>query len=468
MRSSVFRKAWPRSSWNVVCLLALGLLLRGAPASAQLPDLPQLASPRPAPASLGTIPTPPVTRTVLPNGLVLLVQESPFEEIVALELLVRAGVQQEGSNLTGLTSLIQDILSDRITKDPSGEDVVEITGSVVTTRAEADYARISVLTTPEHLELLVTRLGQALRQRSSTTPEVEQARERALVALQGNQGAFSALYEVFLDTFYRYHPYKRTPSGVEGAVRKMDPQAVDTYFQRYYVPNRMVLSVSGKVDGAALATLVRREFTGLEALRETSLNIQWEPKASEKEVFLSAGSRLAWVFLGYPAPSLSSRDYAAMRVVHGLLGEGLSSRLWTELREKRGLAYELGSIYPDLEGPSHMLAYIITRPNSVGESRRRILAEVDRLKKEGVSQRELEDTRRKLVGNYLLERETNQGKAFHLAQAEILGLGYESDVYYLRHLQQVTPQDVQRVARLYLDSATLVVARPGGRFYLDF
>ncbi|MGI5842958.1 MAG: M16 family metallopeptidase [Candidatus Xenobium sp.] len=459
------------SRWGLLAvlrLLALGLVLTGSPAWAQVPEEPRLALPGSSPVSISSIPAPPVTRLVLPNGLVLLVQESPFEDIVAVELLVRAGVQQEGSNLTGLTSLIQDLLSDRITKDTTGQDIVEITGSLVTTQAEPDYARISLLTTPEYLEFMIGRLGQALRQRASTTSEVDQARSLALQALQGNQGAFSALYEVFLDTFYRYHPYKRTTSGVEGSVRKFDPQAVDAYFQRYYVPNRMVLSVAGKVDGTALAELVRREFASLEPVRETSVNIQWEPKASEKEVFLAAGSRLAWVFLGYPAPSLTSRDYAAMRVIHCLLGEGISSRLWIELREKRGLAYELGSIYPDLEGPSHILAYIITRPNSVGESRRRILGEVDRLKKERISQSELEDTQRKLIGNYLLERETNQGKAFHRGLAEILGLGYESDMYYLRHLQETTPQDVQRVARLYLDSATLVVARPGGRFYLDF
>jgi len=67
-----------------------------------------------------------------------------------------------------------------------------------------------------------------------------------------------------------------------------------------------------------------------------------------------------------------------------------------------------------------------------------------------------------------LQRETNQGKAFHLAQAEVLGLGYEADVNFLRDLAAVTPEAVRRVAGLYLDRYTLVVARPGGRFYLDF
>lgn len=455
------------ASWALVVWLALACSPLGA-------ETPQLAPPAPAPtpaasvASPSAIPAPPVTRTVLPNGLVLLVQESPFEDIVALELLVRVGLQQEGSNQAGLTGLIQGIVSDRITKDEAGDDLVEVTGSIVQASAEPDYARISILTTPEHLDLLLGRLGQALRRRDSGKPEVERARDRALQALEGNQGAFAALYEVFLDTFYRYHPYKRTTSGVPGSVRRVDPQAVDAFFQHYYVPNRMVLAVAGKVEQTALAQKVRQEFGRLAARRESTLDIQWEPKASEREVFLAAGSRLAWVFLGYPAPGVGSQDYAAMRVVHALLGEGLSSRLWTELREKRGLAYELGSIYPELEGPSHMLAYIVTRPNSVGESRRRILAEVERVRSEPVSLQELEDTRRKLIGNYLLERETNQGKAYNLAHAEVLGLGYEADVNFLRDLAAVTPEAVRRVAGLYLDRYTLVVARPGGRFYLDF
>ena len=450
---------------RIPALLLAGALLLGAPALAQEP---QLAPTRVAPSPARSVAVAPVTRTVLPNGMTLLVQESPFEDIVAVELLVRAGLQQEGSNLAGLTNLIQGLLSDRITKDDSGEDLVEVTGSIVQTTAEPDYARISLVTTPEHLDQMMGRLGKALRQRVSTTPEVDRARERVMQELQGNQAAFAALYEIFLDNFYRYHHYKRTTAGVEGSIRRVDPQMVDTYFQRYYTPNRMVLSVCGKVNQASVADLARREFLELQPRKENSVEIQWEPKASEKEVFLSANSRLAWVFLGYPAPSLGSKDYAAMRMLQGILGEGLSSRLWTELREKRGLAYELGSLYPELEGPSHMLAYIVTRPNSVGESRRRILEEVDRIKKETVSIQELEDTRRKLTGNYLLERETNQGKAFHLALAEALGLGYEEDLDFLKQLDAVQPADLQRVARQFLSEYTLIVARPGGRFYLDF
>lgn len=452
---------------GLTLVLGAAALLLIPPVAARAQE-PQLA---PTPKAVPTTRPPastPVQRTLLSNGMTVLVQESPYEDIVALELLVRVGLQQEGSNLAGITNLLQEILSDRIVKDEKGEDIIEVTGSIVDVTSEPDYARISILTTPEHLDLLLRRLGAAFRKRSMDTPEVDEARTRVLQAFQANQGAFSALYEIFLDNFYRYHPYKRTVQGAEASVKRMDPATLDPYFQRYFVPNRMVLSVAGKVESAQIADKARKEFAALESHKENSVDIQWEPKASEKEIFLAAGSRLAWVFLGFPAPGVGSQDYAAMRVLQGLLGEGLSSRLWTELREKRGLAYELGSMYPELEGPSHMLAYIITRPNSVGESRRRILEEIDRVKREPVSSLELEETRRKLLGNYLLERETNKGKAFHLALAEILGIGYEADVNFLKDLNAVTSADVQRVAKQYLDNYTLVVARPGGRFYLDF
>ena len=198
------------------------------------------------------------------------------------------------------------------------------------------------------------------------------------------------------------------------------------------------------------------------------MEVQWEPQASEKEVYLYSQSELAWVLLGYQAPSLQSSDYAPMQVIYGALGAGLSSRLWTQLRENRGLAYEVGARYPELLGPSHLLCHVITKPSSVGIARRRMLAEIDKLKKDGMSELELAETKEKLLGMYLLERESMSGRALHLGMAELSGAGYESDARKLQELQRVTVADVKRVANEYLREPTLIMARPGGRFYFDW
>lgn len=409
-----------------------------------------------------------VKRTVLPNGLVILVQESNYEDIVAIEVLARCGLSQEGSNLQGYTNLVLQILEERIAADADGSDAVEITGSVVQSEATPDYARLSLVTTSTYSSQLIKRLCSALTKREFSSQEVEKQKKRVLDVIDNSGGAFAQLYEIFLANFYRYHPYKRTNKGVAAVIRRATAEDVSAFYQHCFVADRMVVSVSGKVMPTTIVSNLTKQLSSLVPVQENLVEVQWEPQAVEREVYLSASSSVAWVVLGYPAPEMLSVDYAPMQVVYGALGDGLSSRLWTELREKRGLAYELGATYPDLIGPSHLLCYIVTRPTSVGEARRRIIAEVRNMRENGVTQKELEETKRKLLGNYLLRRETNTGRALSVACAELSGAGFEADNRFVRDLQAVSTQDVQRVANKYLTEATLIVARPGGRLYFDW
>lgn len=411
----------------------------------------------------------PVGRINLANGMRVLTTESPEEDIVALELLIGVGLIDETTPVTGITHLIQELITERITNDAKGEDRIEATGTVLKLSTEPDYARISVVCTADQFPHVMSWVAGALRQRTTNAEELSKVRKRIVKEIkEGSGGAFTQLYSIFRQTFYRYHPYRQTSRGSEMALERMDPATVDQFLARYYAANKMVLSIAGRVDRLDLADMVKKEFGPIPATDVKSVEIAWEPKATEKEVTLTGGMNIAWLFVGFPAPGVESRDYAAMKLVQAILGEGLSSRLFTEIREKRSLAYELGAMYPVLRGPSHMLAYTITKPEQVGAARKQLLKEVERLKKDGVGSIELQESRLKVIGNYLLERETNTGKAFNLALAEVIGVGYEFDQNFVREIEAVTPKEVQEVAQRYLDNFTLVMARPGGRFYLDF
>lgn len=408
-----------------------------------------------------------VSRTTLANGMSILVQELPYDNTAAIEVLIKCGLSQEGSNHQGLAGFILEILSDRITRDASGDDIAEMTGSSVETEATPDYARISVKLLAGNTDLLIDRIAAAFSQRTFNNEEIERARRRILTGLEGGQGAHGQLYDIFLANFYRYHPYKRTTKGSPAIIKRVDAAELASFFNEFFVPNKMVFAISGDVNGASCAKKVSAGFKALTPCKDNTIEVQWEPKASEKEIYLSTSSNLAWVFLGYPAPEMQSADYAAMKIVYAALGQGLSSRLWYELRETRGLAYELGAQYPDLYGPSHMLCYIVTKPASVGEARRRMIGEIKRMRDQGIGQEELAETKNKLIGDYLLHRESNSGRALHFAAAELSG-GYEADLRFLSDLDRVTVDDVNKAAKKYLDKATLIVARPGGRMYFDW
>ena len=408
------------------------------------------------------------SRTVLDNGLVALVVEEPQSEVVAIEYIVLCGVSQEGSNLQGYNNLILQILKNRVISDESGDDVVEITGSLVDCGASKDFSRLHAVTTTANANFIFNRLLKAITDCNFTEKEVETARQQMLNLMGENGGTSSQLYDIFLSCFYRLHPYKRSVQGVPVILKRVTAAEVSQYFRQNFSADRTVLAVAGAANSHTIFETVRQKCKNmLPSSSRKSLEIQWEPKAEEREVYLHSRSELAWVLIGYQAPPLYSPDYQAMKVIYGVLGSGLSSRLWLELRENRGLAYEVGARYPELTGPSHLLCHIITKPTSTGLARRRMLAEIDKIKREGISQQELSDTKEKLLGAYLLERETLSGKILHLCMAELAGRSYQEDARSLQDLERVTVEDVKRVANRYLVEPTIIVARPGGRLYFE-
>ncbi|MHB2017602.1 MAG: M16 family metallopeptidase, partial [Candidatus Xenobia bacterium] len=345
------------------------------------------ANPSPATAAIGTFSlSQGVTRQVLPNGLVVLVKEDHSTNTVAVELLTQVGAAQEDPQEAGIEQLIASSLERRVSQDPnSPDDLVEATGSVVHSNVNPDFSEVGLETTNEHFNAMFGRVLNAYQQRHFIAKEVEPERRELLHGLQGEQRVFTAIYDIFLQSFYRYYPYCEPQTGRVSTVKNLTLDQLDHFYADWYVPNRTVLAVVGDVKTADVMQQVTQTLGTLGRVDTPTQQVQWKPVESEKELQLAAGSGLAWIFLGYPAASMSSPDYAAMRVMHALMGEGVSSRLWVDLREERGLAYELGSMYPALQGPAHFLAYMITTPQQLRLARQRMFAEMDRLRTEDVS-----------------------------------------------------------------------------------
>ncbi|MBT9587289.1 insulinase family protein [bacterium] len=409
----------------------------------------------------------PMGRQVLRNGLRVLVNESPQEDIVALELLVQVGAMEESTPVIGIEQIMQELLTERIRLADDGSDRIEDCAATLKVTPELDYMRISMVSTRGDFPMLLTAVADALKKKPLGEVELEKVRKEIIPNLESPQGALSELYDIFRQTFYRYHPYRRSGRLAEGLLERLRAHQVQEFMDQFYVSNRIIVSISGRVDRTEAVKWVEDRFGSIPQKEVKNLDVSWDPKPIEKEVFLTGGGQLGWLFVGFPAPPGPSRDYVSMRLINAVLGEGLSSRLFTEIREKRSLCYELGSMYPVLRGPSHFLTYTVTKPEQVWPARKQMLIEIERLKKDGVTALELEESKRKVIGAYWQERETNSGRAFQAALGELLGLGYEFDSQYMRILESVSANEVKEVARRYLDNATLIVARPRGIFYWD-
>jgi zinc protease len=406
----------------------------------------------------------PARRILLPNGMVILLKESPAHDLIAVEMLCQVGLANEETPTAGLIALWSRIMEERL--DDATADNYSIVDKSVS--IEPDFLRISIQGPADDGEDMITALSDLVKDNVYDEKVVSRHRKKLVDDIEeGRAGAKNQLYSIFRTLFYRYHPYRRQHTSGTLAIERIDAQVLSEFHQRYLVPDRLVLAACGRLSRTTLDDLTRELFSPLQSRNEPDLSVAWEPKATEKRIDLGTRNNIAWVLVGYPAPSAGSEDHIPMMMIDAILSQGLSSRLFSEIREKKGLAYTVSGLHPDLKGPSHFLTYVITRPHDAGKVRRDVLKQAERLQEEPLNTQELEAAKRKLRGVFLSERETNRGIAFRLAKAESIGLGYGYEENFERKLTEVTSEDIRRVAKEYLVNPTIIIARPAGKLYWD-
>ncbi|MCD4786293.1 MAG: insulinase family protein [Candidatus Eremiobacteraeota bacterium] len=398
----------------------------------------------------------------LPNGMKILVQERPGCGIVSAEMIIKVGVMQEMDTYGGITGVIQAMMLRGGGKDKfiPLKGKAEADGCFVTGGTSPDFAYIKLISTKDTFRINFKRMLEVIKHPGFKEGILEEEKRKIIQRIEGNKSAYGIINEIFLKQFYRYHPYRQPVAGFKNTVRRLNVEDLRMFYEKFYCSNRMVLSVCGDVKGQDIINLCEKLLSDMPRQNVSVVDIPWEPMRQEKKLHLQASSGMAWIFIGFPAPGVKSPDYPAAKILETLLGEGLSSRLFIELREKEGLAYQLQSKYPELEGPSHMIVYVVTNPKSLYKCRKKIFKEINKLKQWKIGEKELSATKRKVLGKYLLARETTAGQTHYLAYYSALGLGRNFDENLLRRMNRVTVDDVQEVARKYLENYTILIIEP--------
>ncbi len=407
----------------------------------------------------------------LPNGVKLMIQEIPDSGVVGAEIIIKAGAIEEIETLPGVISLIQQLILKGET-GPEGMSLsmlAEEDGSILEVTAEPDMARITLLSPRESFNKNFRRLVNNIKKPPFSDDALKKERERLIEAITSNQSAFQIIREIFLKHFYRYHPYRQPVYGTKSTAERISMEMLEEFHRKYYVGNRISVAIVGDVQGRKMMDFAREQLEEIPARHQRMVDIPWEPVGQEKRLYLMTSSNNAWVFVGFPAPSVKSPDYPAMLILSTVLGEGLSSRLFIELREKEGLAYTLSSHYPQLEGPSHLILFVVTDQRNLGRSRRKLFGEINKIKKDGITGEELEAARMKILSRHLLGRQTAQQVASRMAFYSSLGLGKSYDDTIMRRVEGVTADQVRNVARKYLQNYTvlLIESVPPDRFNED-
>lgn len=395
-----------------------------------------------------------IDRAVLENGMVVLTAENPAADIVSARLYIRAGGRYEPRELAGLSHLLSAVIT-KGTERLSSQEIaerVESVGASLGADATADYCLMSLKTVSSDFTEMLELLAELMRSPAFPDAEVELERRLALQGIRSMQEQpFAVANAQLRQLLYGNHPYALSSLGTEDTVAQLDRAALQTYHQTYFRPDNLIISIVGRIDSATAIALVDQFFgdwplpqTPLPAL---DLHI---PTAKPERVATEQDTQQAIIMLGYLAASVQKPDHIVLKVLSTYLGNGLSSRLFVELREKRGLAYDVSAFYPTRIDTSHFVTYIGTAPDNTAVALEGLHHEVQRLHETQLTSEELQTAKNKLLGQYALGKQTNAQIAQIFGWYETLNLGIAFDETFQQSVAAVTAEEIQQAVQQYL------------------
>ncbi|MBD2176197.1 insulinase family protein [Pseudanabaena sp. FACHB-1998] len=399
-------------------------------------------------------------RLVLSNGIVVLVTENPTADIIAARCFFAGGERLETPAKSGLSHLAASLMT-RGTKQYSSLEIaeqVESIGASLGTECSSDYFLLSLKTITADFHDVLVLGSEILRSPSFPDSELDLERRLTMQSIRSQQERpFTIAYDRLQKLMYGDHPYGLSSLGTEETVKGITRDDLVAFHQQQLRPEQMVVSIAGKISPEKAISLVEESFGDWQSSVPLSTQPTPTPIFQPQLVTHEQDTQQAIVIIGYPAPSVSSPDYAALKIISTYLGNGLSSRLFVELREKRGLAYEVSAFYPTRLETSQFVAYMGTASQNTGTALEGLRHECERLANVTLSEEELSVCKSKLLGQYALGKQTNSQIAQVYGWYEVMGLGLEFDRSFVESIEAVTQADVQNVAKKYFATPAISV-----------
>ena len=405
-----------------------------------------------------------IHRIVLDNGIVVLVKENPTADIVSTRLFLRTGSCWEARSQAGLSHLLAATLT-KGTENLSSLEIaekVESVGARLSADTSTDYFLMSLKTVSADFEEILTLANQLLRNPSFPLEEVELERKITIQGIRSQQEQpFSVAFDQLRQIMYPDHPYAFSTLGIEETISQVSRADLEAFHHTYFRPDRLIISIVGHITIEQATTLVNQVF-GDWQVDQTPVpplvlpTITSNPKTS----VISQETQQSVMMLGYLTCAVHHRDYAVLKLINTYLGNGLSSRLFVELREKRGLAYDVSAFYPTRLDRSQFVVYMGTAPENTAIAIEGLRSEVERLTQVPLTEAELQVAKNKLLGQYALGKQTNAQLAQIYGWYETLGLGIEFDTQFQVDITQVTADDIYTVANRYFSEPYLSLVGP--------
>lgn len=406
-----------------------------------------------------------IKRTVLPNGLTVLHVERHTLPIVMVTLLVKASPLDEPPEKAGLANLTAELLTEG-TKKRKATDIsedIEFIGASLGASADSDYTLITLSVLKKDIEKGFELFSDIVL--NPTFPEDEITRNKDLIKgslKQSEEEPSFVASRAFKKAVYGELPYGRLVTGSAETIDAIGKGDILRFHAELYRPNNAFLSVVGDLTRDELNSLTGRFLSGWKAGDIPKKPSLPAPVKKRETILIDRDLTQANIILGHGGVSRGNPDYYAVSVMNYILGGGgFSSRLMQTVRDEMGLAYDIHSFFaPYKEGGLFEVA-VQTKNESANTVIGVIDEQVKKMRAEKITDQELEDAKAYLTGSFPRKLDTNRKIANFLAAVEFYGLGLDYVEKYPFFIRSLTNDDVQRVAKKYLDPLDLVTVVVG-------
>ncbi len=418
------------------------------------------------PAAAGAVDIKTVTT---PAGIKAWLVQDKSAPAVSLAFSFAGGTASDPEGQLGVTTLMATLLADgagTLTSQAFRQRQEDAAASV-SFNASLDRLGGSLRVLSANREEGFELLRLALTQPRFDADMIEQRRAQTIASInQANQRPGSVAARTLMQTEFAGHPYANDPDGTPDDLRKLSQQNIKQRAQSLLIRNGLIVAAVGDIDEADLARLLDRAFGSLPVGTPPPLPPEWKPPTKARTVVVERPVPQSTALLALPGIARDDPDwYAALIMNHILGGSGQQSRLFSEVREKRGLAYGASSSLRVYKRAALLVMSTASANERVAEALRVVKAELARLRVDGPTEQELADAKTYLAGALALSLDSSGAIAGLLHSMQVDGLAPDHLTKRTALITAVKIDDVRRLARRLLRDdvlTTVVVGKPVG------
>lgn len=405
----------------------------------------------------------------LKNGLKILVKEDHRAPVVVSQIWYKVGGSYEHAGITGISHALEHMMFKGTDKFAPGEvsRIIAENGGRENAFTGRDYTAYFQMLERSRLE--VSFKIESDRMRNLKIKEDEFAKEIEVVKeerrLRTEDNPRSLTYEQFNARAYDSNPYKNPIVGWMNDLDHMTVEDLRNWYKKWYAPNNATLVVVGDVEPDDVYKLAKKYFGPLQPEKIVPLKPRVDPPQSgPREVTVRAPAQVPYFIMGYKVPVLGNAEVDwepyALEVLAGILDGSGSARFDKHIVREKRIAVDAGAGYNmhSLHGEIFLLDGTPAPGHTIDDVKQAIFAEIEQVKKELVSEKELKRIKAQVVASDVYEKDSLFYQAMELGTLETVGLGWQRSKEYVDRIRAVTAEQVRQVANKYLVENSLTVA----------